>query len=106
VTRCWTVFAFEVECTGAEGRHVIPAGEPVRVIGAAIRRCQAHSTVPVDWQEVDQARLDLEVAQREQKPRVPGPVTRVAPPRKPVPLSQIADSLPFDPKAAAAGDEP
>lgn len=100
----WTAFAIDVECGSAAGPHVIPAGDPVHVVTRAVRRCEAHSSVPVDWAAVDAAWLRLEQQRRAPVERPPSPVVRVTVPRRLVPLSEIADSLPFDPRAAAAGD--
>lgn len=103
MTPVWTAFPYPVEC-GACGGHQVPALEPVRVISPAIRRCVEHAVVEVDWVAVDRAWLAIEAAKLAPSPRVQRPPVRVTPVRKPVPLSAIAEGLPFDPKAAASGD--
>lgn len=103
MTPGWTVFPFPIEC-GAAGGHQVPAHAPVRVISRAIYRCSEHAVVDVDWAAVDRARHAIEVSRQPVPARAPRPPVRVTPVRKPVPLSAIADALPFDPKAAASGD--
>ena len=104
MTAHWTVCGLDVVCGSVTGEHVIPAGDPVRVYGRAVRRCAAHASVPVDWASVDAARQALDATRARTQARTAAPITRVRPPRKPVPLSAIAADLPFDPRAAAAGD--
>lgn len=98
----WTVFGMPVQC-GACG-ELVPAGEPVQLVTSRqLRRCAEHAFGPVNWQEVDLERARLEMEQARE--RTPAAVE--ARPRGGSAMrsyASIADTLPFDPRAAAAGD--
>lgn len=105
MTPRWRVFAIDVECGSGSGHHRVPAGDPVHVVGVAIRRCVAHSSVPVNDAEVDADRLAIEASRaKASTPYTPGPVTRVSIARPMVPFKAIAKKLPFDHRKVAAGD--
>lgn len=112
MTRCWTVFNTTRICVTEQ--HPIPPGHPVRIVGATMH-CMDHAHVPVDWDQVDQARLVLEVARRqgaETEPArrpLPAPAQRVTPVRQPLPFHELRKQtrrhpLPFDPRAAQTND--
>jgi len=103
----WTVFAQPVICGAGSGFHEVPAGEPVRVVTGAIRRCAAHASVPVDWSAVDAARQVLDARQAAAalaatRQLEPAAITRVRPPRPVRAWTAVGDL--FDPKTLAIGD--
>jgi hypothetical protein len=101
----WTAFSIPRICDSAYRVHTVQALEPVHVVAGQIIRCAEHSTVPVDWAQVDKARHAIEASRRlASSPAAPSsPVTRYSPSKPVLPFDQVAD-LPNNPRAAASGD--
>lgn len=104
----WTVRPLDLECGSC--RVNICAGDPVALFaGGKLHRCVSCAGamgLEVDWDQVDQAKFELErrAWASTASSSTPAPsFSRLPAVRQPVPLSAIAGSI-FDPKAAAAGD--
>jgi hypothetical protein len=99
----WTVYETDAECGYCHVR--VAAGDPVAMFTVSrLKRCASCARVEVDWDQVDQAKFEIERrAWAGGATAVPAPTRGLPPVRQPQPLSAIAGSV-FDPKAAAAGD--
>lgn len=85
----------------------IPNGQPMQVIALrgvsrVRRRCEACAEGPVDWQQVDDARLKIEARASVETPQPPV-VQFVQPATSFTKLRDV--KVPFDPRMAAAGGD-
>ena len=104
----WTVVPLGCQDQCGNCLAIIAGDQPVALLGHKQRRrcerCAAALGFTPDAQDLDLVRFQLEQARIAQPaPSPPRPLLRMPAPRRPMPLSAIAASLPFDPRAAAAG---